>query len=189
MSKSSQTAAGAHGAAARALGCVVVLGALGCVPACTSAPSAPSASAVRIGTGAFVFIPIVTGDAVPIIHGPQGGYHIWGSVLARDLGERLALDFVLTLADGTPVTTIHTSARVAALDDQTILLDAGHGDAGPVDFVLPGGTTGWGAALGSFVFLTDPGTVERRAVRLSVTASGGAGHSASDSCSFVPYLP
>lgn len=35
---------------------------------------------VEVGTGTDAFVPLQDADAIPIIAGPQGGYHLWTSV-------------------------------------------------------------------------------------------------------------
>ena len=46
---------------------------------CGSAPSA------ELGTGEDSFVAIADGDEIEVIQGPQGGYHILGSVLTSNL--------------------------------------------------------------------------------------------------------
>jgi hypothetical protein len=38
---------------------------------------------IEVGTGENSFIALTDGDPVTIIHGPQGGYHIWGAIRAK----------------------------------------------------------------------------------------------------------
>jgi len=75
------------------------------VGACgTRAADRPS---VELGTGDQAFIVLHDGDPVPIIHGLQGGYHVWGAVRASDLAPMgVHLQFTLArLDDAVPVTT------------------------------------------------------------------------------------
>lgn len=57
------------------------LGASGC--------AAAGAPAVELGTGTTAFAPLAEGDEVAIVQGPQGGYHLDGSVRATgvDCGD------------------------------------------------------------------------------------------------------
>lgn len=61
---------------------------------------------VEVGTGADAFTPVTEGDAIPIIFGPQGGWHLWGAF--RDTG----LDPVVTVSY-----TIRRAADDAPLSD------------------------------------------------------------------------
>ncbi len=47
-------------------------------------PSTPATLDIEVGGGATDFIPLTDGDPVDIIHGSQGGYHIWTSVRIHD---------------------------------------------------------------------------------------------------------
>lgn len=40
--------------------------------------STPSGAFVEIGTGARRYEPLEAGEQIPIIAGPQGGFHVWG---------------------------------------------------------------------------------------------------------------
>jgi hypothetical protein len=44
---------------------------------CAGAPVEP---AIDLGTGEFAFEPLVEGGEILVVHGPQGGYHLLGSV-------------------------------------------------------------------------------------------------------------
>ena len=54
-----------------------------------SDPSAPAADAgppfIELGTGERAFEPLSNGDPVEIVFGPQGGYHVWGTVRAGNV--------------------------------------------------------------------------------------------------------
>jgi hypothetical protein len=53
---------------------------------------------IRIGTGARQYEPLSPGQRVPIIAGPQGGYHIWGGVAGSGFDPVDAtMEFVLVL--------------------------------------------------------------------------------------------
>lgn len=55
-----------------------VLGLAGC--------GAEEPSFFEVGTGESTFEPLDEGATVPLIHGPQGGYHVWLGVRHRGLG-------------------------------------------------------------------------------------------------------
>ncbi len=44
--------------------------------------SEPPKPWLELGTGASEFTPLRDGDAVDIVRGPQGGFHIWGALRA-----------------------------------------------------------------------------------------------------------
>lgn len=48
-------------------------------------PNTPASIDLEIGTGAVDFAALADGDAVELIHGSQGGYHIWTAVRVRDV--------------------------------------------------------------------------------------------------------
>ena len=48
-------------------------------------PNTPASIDLEIGTGAVDFAALAHGDAVELIHGSQGGYHIWTAVRVRDV--------------------------------------------------------------------------------------------------------
>ncbi len=54
----------------------------------------PVEPAVSLGTGELAFEPLVEGGVLSVVHGPQGGYHVVGSVRARgfDPGDADRLD-------------------------------------------------------------------------------------------------
>lgn len=57
-------------------------------PACTSGgpiPCPTDAAEVEIGTGASDWIPLEDGETLSFFHGPQGGYHVYGSQRARGI--------------------------------------------------------------------------------------------------------
>ena len=47
-------------------------------PTCVQGPME-----VEVGTGQTTFVPMANGGDLPFYMGPQGGYHVWGSVRAR----------------------------------------------------------------------------------------------------------
>lgn len=59
---------------------------------------------VELGTGADGFHPVADGDQLPLVMGPQGGYHIWAAVRVRAPinPKNLTMNFRLIL-DGAEV--------------------------------------------------------------------------------------
>lgn len=59
---------------------LLALGVCG-VAGCSSAPAASSGEpALELGTGTWQFEPVVDGQALPLVHGAQGGWHFWVAV-------------------------------------------------------------------------------------------------------------
>lgn len=71
---------------------------------------------VAVGTGDAAYVPLEPGDEVTMVHGPQGGWHILGSVLVQNTAPIVSLRF-----------TIHTVEGGALIADNTyrvLLVDA-----------------------------------------------------------------
>jgi hypothetical protein len=130
-----------------------------------------------IGTGVFAFVPIADGDRVPIIHGPQGGHHIWGSVRARNV-DPSALRARFTLFDGASGSVVNTVDGV--IDLSPIGSEATLAEPAP-----PGGPDGWGEYLGSFVYVPNPCTIDERAVRMRVDVTDDSGRTCGDEHRFI----
>jgi len=71
---------------------IVVLTALslGSLPACV----ADTEPAVELGTGEIEFLPLEDGETLEIIQGPQGGFHLLGSIRTKGIegGDRSNLE-------------------------------------------------------------------------------------------------
>jgi hypothetical protein len=127
----------------------------------------PGPASVDVGTGVDRFVEIHDGDAVPIIMGLQGGFHIWGSVRATNLSPHtMRLHFTLFL-DGNPT-------PVTSRADNVDLISVGNGVA---------------EHLGSAVFLPDPGVVRSQRCRMHLDATDESGRSASAEHEMVPEGP
>jgi hypothetical protein len=90
----------------RAIGTICVLLA-GC-------SAAVGEGVAELGTGEAEFEPLTDGQIVPIIHGAQGGYHVWLSaqVLGLD-ARRVSMSIETQRADGTlPVETSHVTVAL-----------------------------------------------------------------------------
>lgn len=62
----------------------------------------PSTS-ITLGTGQTQWEPLLpSGNRMELIHGPQGGYHVFGRVRYRGLGPDVLLSFRVTPAEGGP---------------------------------------------------------------------------------------
>lgn len=76
-------------AAARAgLGLAASLAA-GCMASASVAPE-PGEPRLELGTGTARFAPVQDGDALPMVHGAQGGWHVWVAVRAEHVDVSLA---------------------------------------------------------------------------------------------------
>lgn len=150
-----------------------------------------------LGTGVLGFQPISDGDRVPIVHGPQGGYHVWGAVLCRYVATaRLKLLFTLSLVEGNrPIGMVPATVALQPYDPGTLILDGGPepGDGGGSSprhsFALPGGPDGWGESLGTTVFVGDPRIIDGQKVRLHLDVTDSDARLCSDERVFVAYLP
>ena len=94
----------------------VVVSALVAAPGC-SGGSKPQADAgppsLQIGTGSSMFEPLQDGDNIFIVQGPQGGYHFFGSLRARNINPGNAED----LSDpANPTTTFEAYVNGARVD-------------------------------------------------------------------------
>ncbi|MGE0786190.1 MAG: hypothetical protein AB7S26_10910 [Sandaracinaceae bacterium] len=75
-----------------------VLAAVVLVGCAASEPPVPAS--LELGTGSWRFEPLTDGDTVPLIHGAQGGYHMWTSVRVPGVDtESLQLTIELQPAD------------------------------------------------------------------------------------------
>lgn len=140
-------------------GCVapaLALALLGCHPVPDSFPEPPR---VELGSTADVFRPLSDGDAVQIVHGIQGGYHVWGAVRATFVDPReVRLRYTLRLDDGTLVTVREDAGDLEGTDDG----------------LTPG------QRLGTAVFLPDPATIRGRRCRLSLELTDQRGRTGED---------
>jgi hypothetical protein len=118
-----------------------------------------SSASLELGTGDQRFITLNDGDPVPIIHGLQGGYHVWGSVRVSNMAPMgLHLQFALARVDGSGPPTMRT--------DVVDLVDGEH--------------------LGTAVFVPDPDGVRDQPCALSVSAIDGDGRAATGERKIVP---
>ena len=136
-------------------------------PGCSSVPdSYPGPPIVELGSTAGEFRPLSDGAAVAIVHGSQGGYHVWGAVRAQNVDPReVRIHYTLRLDDGTP--------PISERDDVGDL-------EGTDDGLTPG------FRVGTVVFVPDPTVVRSRACRLNVELTDMEGRTGSDSHRVFP---
>ena len=171
-------------AARAALASALLCLAFACAPlsACgPEIPGYPGPAQALLGGGIYDFLQIPSCSRVPIIHGPQGGYHIWASLRARYLdftGARVELSYTdadsgalfhrvaLQFTDFYPVPESRLSVLADSLADGAPCADGGvplepaGSDAGGTSgngrvpsSAVPGGIDGWGEALALTAFL------------------------------------
>ncbi|MBO85460.1 MAG: hypothetical protein CL927_08885 [Deltaproteobacteria bacterium] len=73
--------------------------------------------AVEVGTGEREFVTLEDGQGVTMVHGPQGGWHMLGSMQAAHMTEIVAAHFVITHLP-TGVVVADNTYRVATVYDE-----------------------------------------------------------------------
>jgi hypothetical protein len=94
------------------LGCTDTGSETGAVSSCFDV--APHLS---IGTGESEWLPLESGDAVTMVHGPQGGWHILGSVRLDNTDQIVVVDYSVHVAE-TGELIADDSYRVALVLDE-----------------------------------------------------------------------
>jgi hypothetical protein len=72
----------------------------GSLPACASGDIA-----LDVGAGELAYEPLVEGDILTIVHGPQGGWHIETAGFVQYSAREISILPVIRTEDGQPVTT------------------------------------------------------------------------------------
>jgi len=68
---------------------------------------------VRVGTGSRQFVPLMAGQPVPIIQGPQGGFHVWGGFVGAGFpADGVRILFRLRLAGDVIAEADYTEAEL-----------------------------------------------------------------------------
>jgi hypothetical protein len=190
---------------------IALLGA-GCNSA--SAPPFPAPPEMVLGTGLFRFAPILPCERLPIVHGVQGWYHVWGSVRIRYMNpKKIHLDFTLfdpasgmqladapTLVNLDPILVDDGGLHVAPAPNAGTDTCATGGDtpdlANFADPGVPDGRDGWGEALGNLMLMphsitNDGGVINVTGVplRARVDAQDADGRTCSDEKTFVAFTP
>lgn len=130
------------------------------VPTLAPIPSTPPTLSVEVGTGSIDYQPLAEGDRVELVHGSQGGWHIWTGARVREPSP--------------PDARINLFARFA---------DTGESAGDPSSVAVRLDPTGDGsrAAAGMRNFISDPVAVigKRLVLRVEVVADDGR-HGASE---------
>jgi hypothetical protein len=131
-------------------------------------------STVMLGTGERAFEPVTDDARVPFVAGPQGGYHVYGSLIAEGfLAGNLSdvndacnprVDFDVTADDGSVEDVYAELTRpLRPLPDGTLELIG--------DTVVLG--------------IEGPAEADGKAATFSITVSDACGHTATDSAAMV----
>lgn len=113
-------------------------GLLGLLVALTGCPAGDQSPGLLIGTGEVEFEPVEDGDVLQVVRGPQGGYHILGSLLVKgvDAGDPNNLT-----SDRNPTMTFDVfrgGDSIILLDSFTQGLDEAPDSEGPYSHWLVG---------------------------------------------------
>ncbi len=79
------------------------------------------APVAEVGTGEREFEPLEPNDGVVMVHGPQGGWHMLGSMRATHMTEIVAAHFIITHVDSGVVVADNTY-RVATVYDEDLCM-------------------------------------------------------------------
>jgi hypothetical protein len=148
------------------LALLLVLAASGCGPG----PNLEVDPLVALGTGDVGYLDLGVRDEVPTVYGPQGGYHIWGSVRATGMDWR-ELDLYFELLD----------AAGELVSNPTNMPTVANHCAGQ-----EGCEQGMGEVVGITVFVDEPGELWARDITMAVVATDAEGRTAADERIVVP---
>ena len=146
-------------------GALLVAGLAACGP--SSRIEYPGPGEVELGWGITELNRIADDQRVPIVHGVQGGFHIWGAMRARYLDPtRLDLEYSLTRRGEPDPYTVRVEREV----------DLDGGDGG----------RSFGLRLGTAVFLPEVEHVRGRDCRFRVEARDRFGRQAAAERRVIP---
>jgi hypothetical protein len=143
---------------------LVAAGAVVAFGACAEPFTIDGPPGIELGTGEYAYEPVEDGQDIPLIHGPQGGYHVWVGLRMRDMNPNgMRLDTAVELADtatpvGRPLFFRFTMFR---------------GESGEFEY----------AGLPEQL---EPAEVEGRAIRIEVVATDRGGRTATDAMIAIP---
>lgn len=81
-------------------------------------PTASTGPRITLGQGETEWIDLPDGEPVMMVHGPQGGWHILGSVRTYELGDVATIDFwIVDDASGIEVTRVEHKVLMTTGDD------------------------------------------------------------------------
>lgn len=156
---------------------VLLCAAAGLCGACTDGgppPVYPGPAVCVLGGGFIQFVPLSDGDSVPLIYGPQGGHHVWGSARVQYVdAKKLKLTYSLVFPDGTSYSKSRDEVDLTTPQPDT------------TGFAPPA-AQGWGESLGSRAVVSDPALVAGKHVTLRLDASDAYGRTCTDMHDIVP---
>ena len=171
-----------------------------------------------LGTGVTKFVPMRDCGRIPIFHGSQGGYHVWGSVRARYMEfQKVKIQYTVTdlaghllpYPDGRANPTVTTfdldplSTESVPVGDgergaAAVCGDGGYFADGGASSSVPDGADGWGQATGDRIYMPfgagDAGLyrptedVDGRRIRIELKVTDSSGRSATDVRTPVLYF-
>ena len=131
----------------------------------SGAPPVPIEIVTELGGGKDGFVPLADGDPVPVIMGPQGGYHIWTSVRIHDPTLKVVAVSLTSRFEDTGALVGQPSKEAAVFEDA--------GD-------------GWWVNVGMRSFIDSPAPVKGKRVTLRVEFAAKDGRYGSDQRTIVP---
>lgn len=100
-------------------------------------PNTPPTLTVEVGTGFIDYVPLADGDGIEIVHGSQGGWHVWTGVKVPDASvQDVRINLFTRFADGGQ--PAGDASSVAASLGPT--LDGARANAGMRNFITDGNT-------------------------------------------------
>jgi hypothetical protein len=141
----------------------LALGLLGC--ASSNVVPEPTEARLELGTGTARFVPITDGAELEMIHGAQGGWHVWVSVRAEGITQGTGtLEIEHGPADGSAPMQ---RTRVGVMFD-------------------PADAQGRRASLGWTAIFDNPSCQQDRLYRIRVTLTTASGQRLSDERDVMP---
>jgi hypothetical protein len=139
-----------------------------------------SALSVELGTGpedGRGYLPLADGQRAPLVHGSQGGFHVWSNLRARDLcSTRLRIERLVTTAEGADdIITLRDNASLAPAVDAEL---------------ASSGVRELSSSLPTFLCPNAPGvSIAGRPIRIELRADDSDGRTAADVRVVTPYCP
>jgi len=136
---------------------------LGCASA--NVPTEPTEARLELGTGTARFLPIADGDALEMVHGAQGGWHVWVSLRTEGITQGTgSLEIEHGPADGSAPMQ---QSRVGAMFD-------------------PPDAEGRRSSLGWTAIFDNPSCQQGRLYRIRVTLTTASGQRLTDERDVMP---
>jgi hypothetical protein len=131
----------------------------------TTQDAGPGQPLLELGTGTQSFLPLTDGQAVTIIAGPQGGFHVWASVRTRPPLDPMLIKLTVKVKlAGTEISSTEYK----------------------VNLVKNGPYSEWYAMT---ALVDDPAQVRGKSTVIELIATDSAGRTATDSRTVIPAGP